>query len=346
MKILITGGLGGIGRPLVNWLVGGSHHTRVIDRAPDAILPGAEYAQCDITDFNALRERVEDVDAIVHLAAIISPTRGLPQDIFHINTAGTFNVYQAAAETGVSRVINVSSINTLGYNFGLVPVPLQYFPIDEDHPSFTTDPYSFSKQVCEQIGDYFWRRDHLTSLSLRLAGVYDPAGFTESRMRKFIAGLKEVLAALLVRPPEERNALVGRGLALFDATRPERAVPGAIDSLTDRTLDLVEKSPEAAAIGFTHGGHSDFWTSIDVRDVCQAIEKALQADLRGHHRLQINDSHNLAGIESEKLARLFFPEVIRRTRPLVGTESLVSIDRARALIGFEPLHSVERFYTP
>lgn len=345
MKILITGGLGGIGRPLVDWLGDGDHRVRVIDREPDADLPGAEYAQCDITDFDSLREVVEGVDAVVHLAAIISPARGLPQDIFHVNATGTFNVYQAAVETGVRRVINISSINTLGYNFGLVPAPIQYFPIDEDHPGFTTDPYSFSKQVCEQIADYFWRRDHLTSLSLRLTGVYDPADFTASRLRKFIAGLNEVLAALLERPPEEREKLVAGGLALFDATRPERAVPGAIDSLTDRTLDLVEKSPQAAVVGFTHGGHSDLWTSIDVRDVCQAIEKALRADLRGHHRLQINDSHNLAGIESEKLARLFFPEVIRRTRPLVGTESLVSIDRARALIGFEPLHSVERFYT-
>ncbi|MEE2872292.1 MAG: hypothetical protein VX893_05185 [Candidatus Latescibacterota bacterium] len=39
------------------------------------------------------------------------------------------------------------------------------------------------------------------------------------------------------------------------------------------------------------------------------------------------------------LLQLFYPDVSERTRPIVGNESLVSIERARTLIGFEPEYS-------
>lgn len=344
MRILLTGGLGGIGRWLTRWLAQAGHTLRVLDRAPHADLPHAEYSPCDVTDYAALRRQMEGMEAVVHLAAIISPARGLAQDIFDVNGRGTFNAYQAAVEAGVRRFINFSSINTLGYNFGVKPAPIHYFPIDEDHPSFTTDPYSFSKTIGEQIGEYFWRRDGFSSLSLRPCGVVDPEVYRPEQLRQFIAGLNQVLQALVERPQAERRAIARRALELFDATRARRALPGAIDNLAERTLDLAAQSPDAAAAGFTHGGHSDFWTIVDVRDVCQAVEKGLNAELAGHHALLITDSHNLAGIESELLADTFFPEATRRVRPLQGTESLVSIERARALIGYEPAHSVRQLY--
>ena len=53
----------------------------------------------------------------------------------------------------------------------------------------------------------------------------------------------------------------------------------------------------------------------------------------------MHDSRNWTGIESETLLGLFFPEVKARKRPLKGTETLVSIDRARDVIGFEPEYS-------
>ena len=87
-------------------------------------------------------------------------------------------------------------------------------------------------------------------------------------------------------------------------------------------------------------GRSNFWASIDARDSAQAIEKGLLADYQGSFPLFINDSHNFSGIETETLAGLFFPGVKTRKRPIEGTESLVSIDKARALLGFEPEHSI------
>ncbi len=68
------------------------------------------------------------------------------------------------------------------------------------------------------------------------------------------------------------------------------------------------------------------------------------AEYEGSHALYVNESHNLPGVESEMLAQLFFPETTVRKRPLVGTEALVSLEKARRLIGFEPENSVSQWF--
>jgi nucleoside-diphosphate-sugar epimerase len=86
----------------------------------------------------------------------------------------------------------------------------------------------------------------------------------------------------------------------------------------------------------------NFWAFVDERDSAQAIEKGLTADREGSHVLFINDAHNWLLYDTEKLLSVMFPEVTGRKRPIRGSDSLVSIDKARDLIGFEPEHSVAR----
>jgi nucleoside-diphosphate-sugar epimerase len=50
------------------------------------------------------------------------------------------------------------------------------FSIDEEHPLYTTDPNSFSKQMIEEFGGYFWRRAGVSSVFLRFPAVYDLEG--------------------------------------------------------------------------------------------------------------------------------------------------------------------------
>ncbi|MDF1516109.1 MAG: NAD-dependent epimerase/dehydratase family protein [Anaerolineae bacterium] len=90
-------------------------------------------------------------------------------------------------------------------------------------------------------------------------------------------------------------------------------------------------------------GYSNFWASIDARDSAQAIEKGLLADYKGSHPLWINDSHNSAGVPTEMLAAWFYSDV-PLTQRIPGTESLVSIEKARNLLGFEPEYSISRFW--
>ena len=342
MKILVTGGTGNVGRAAVQCLVENGHQVRVIGRRTDIEIEGAEYHPCDIRDFESLREHVRGQEGILHLAAIPYPGGGPGQQVFHINCTGTYNVYRAAADEGIARISSASSINALGFNYGLRGFEIQYFPVDEAHPTCTTDSYSFSKQVVEEIGDYFWRREGISSVNLRLPGVYEILPERMERMQAYNARFQEAFAELMSAPEAGRQERVRRAIASFDATRPERSQPMPREEMRKRWRAMRE-DPDMALL-FGGFGRSNFWASIDARDSAQALEKGLLTDYQGSHALFVNDSHNAAGIDSETLVSVFFPEVTVRKHVLAGTETLVSIDRARSLIGFEPEHSIRTWF--
>ena len=114
MRILVTGGTGTVGREAVKRLVAHGHEVLVIGRREGLSLQDADYQSCDINDFDALREMVRGREVIVHLAAIPNPMLGPGQEIFRVNCSGTFNVFEAAAQEGIKRIVSASSINALG----------------------------------------------------------------------------------------------------------------------------------------------------------------------------------------------------------------------------------------
>lgn len=331
MRVLVTGGTGAVGRCAVTRLVESGHHVRVIGRRPDLEIEGGDYYSCDINDYAALRRQAEGMEGIVHLAAIPHPSRGSSEEIFRVNCAGTFNVYQAAAEEGIRRVVGASSINAFGYNFGVKPFSLRYFPIDEEHPTMTTDPYSFSKQIMEETAEYFWRREGLSGVCLRLPFVYELDSERRPRYAQFRKRRAARYGELFSCDGEAQREQVARVFALIEEMREERAF--------EAPHQRERRGHPDRPLLF---GVTNFWTSIDARDSAQAIEKGLLAEYEGSHPLFVNDSHNSTGIESEMLLRAFFPEVTQRKEPIAGTDALVSIGRARALLGFEPEFSANR----
>lgn len=345
MRIVVTGGIGNVGRTAVARLLRHGHEVRILDRiAPEAIeeslwetVRDAEYHQVDTTDYAGLAPLFEGMDAVVHLAAYASPHPAPAHEIFRVNCDGTFNVYQAAANAGIKRVVSASSINALGYNFGIKGFPIQYFPIDEAHPNFTTDIYSFSKCMLEETAAYFWRRDGISGVCLRFPGVMNPTLRRGNWINFFREGARTAFDAVLALPPDTRiarlRALVERQEA-WRAERPHEWRPGASRWMWDRLEG--PRLPEEMLIW----GRTDFWAIIHVEDVAQAIEKGLTADYEGSHPLFVNDKYNALGVPSRQLAELFFPEVTMWKRPVEGSESLVSYARAQALIGFEPEHPV------
>jgi nucleoside-diphosphate-sugar epimerase len=329
MDVLVTGGTGDVGRAAVARLVSHGHHVRVIGRTEHITIEGAEYRACDVGDFERLRDTMRGMQAVVHLAAIRHPSMAPGQEIFRLNCSGTYNVYRAAADEGIRRVVVASSINALGYYFGAKSFGLSYLPVDEAHPTFTTDPYSFSKQVLEEIAAYFWRREGISGVCLRLPAVYEahPAG--RNLLLEFVSRCRRDTQQLLSMPYERQRAQVRELIARVEELRAERHWE---QPLTDLGMHV----PDAPLIF----GRNNLFTSVDARDAAQAIERGLLADYEGAHTLFVNDAQNCVGIESETLARVFYPEVHQWKRRLRGTESLVSIDRARTLLGFEPAYSL------
>ena len=321
------------GRCAVARLIRSGHEVKVIGRREAMEIEGGAYRSCDINDYAGLREQVRGMEGIVHLAAIPYPGGGTPEEIFRVNCEGTFNVYQAAAEEGIKRVVSASSINALGYNFGVKSFALSYFPIDEEHPCVTTDAYSFSKQILEDTADYFWRREGISGVCLRLPGVYEVEGDRKEMAEKRLPPMRKLYDEIMDLPEEERKERVRGILAQIEALRQGRAF--------ERRDHWKEIDRDTMHLIF---GIDNFWTSIDAEDSAQALEKGLLADYEGSHPLFVNDSHNIVGLKSELLVRTFFPDVQGRTRKIEGTEALVSIGRARELLDFEPEYSVSNWW--
>jgi UDP-glucose 4-epimerase len=174
MQIAITGGSGRIGRAVIELALSHGHSVVSVDRAPPAhgaVQPGVTHVQAEIADYPAFEQALRGCDALVHLAAIPSP-RGHPDYVVHNNNVtASYNALSAAAQLGIARVCQASSVNATGAAFSRWP-RYDYFPLDEQHATYNEDSYSLSKWICEQQGDSFARRyEAITIASLRFHWV-------------------------------------------------------------------------------------------------------------------------------------------------------------------------------
>lgn len=158
MKIAVTGGSGGIGRAITDAALAGGHGVVSIDRVdPKEPVAGVTYIKADTDDYDALVAAFAGCDAVIHMAAIPHPMNDPNHVVHNNNVVGSYNALRAAAEHGILRVCQASSVNAIGQAYSREP-RYDYFPIDEDHPNYAEDPYSLSKWICEQQADAFARR--------------------------------------------------------------------------------------------------------------------------------------------------------------------------------------------
>lgn len=336
MRVLITGGAGHVGKAMTQRFVDHGWDVEVIGIEPKAEVQGANYTQCDILNYAALRDVMRGCEAVVHLAAIPCANLMSGSATFSINAAGTFNVFEAAEAQGIKRIVQASSINAIGAAWGLVDINPAYLPMDEAHTTYTTDPYSFSKQMVEEIGAYYWRRAGITSVALRFPYVYPASTLHSEDFQTERGELTAALDAFQQLPQETQQAQ-------FHAMR-ERVLHfrqrRSMEQQGDWQTLFTEYPLEDWLWRICLFDRFDLWAYIDERDAAQAAEKALTATFEGSHVLFVNAANNRLNYDSQTLARIFYPGVQTYKQAIVGTQSLVSIEKARRLIGFEPDYSV------
>ncbi len=114
MTILITGADGIVGRALRSELAHHHDKFRLLDlREITDPAPGEETIVGNITDQAALREAMRGVSGVVHLAGCTTDA-DIDEQIAG-NVLGAFNVYEAARQAGVERVVFASSHHVVGY---------------------------------------------------------------------------------------------------------------------------------------------------------------------------------------------------------------------------------------
>ncbi|MDB5505370.1 MAG: hypothetical protein JWR75_8 [Devosia sp.] len=160
MKIALTGSSGGVGRAIATEALAQGHTLVGIDRvaAPEAEeRDNFHFIQADMDEYDKLVAAFEGCDAVIHMAAIPSPGRHPDHVVHNNNVVGSYNALRAAVEHGIMRICQASSVNAIGHSYSRDP-RYDYFPIDEEHPNYSEEPYSLSKWICEQQADSFARR--------------------------------------------------------------------------------------------------------------------------------------------------------------------------------------------
>jgi nucleoside-diphosphate-sugar epimerase len=189
MRIAVTGGGGELGRALIPFLLEQGHTVVCIDRAPPPAGPPSaqrpEFLAADTRDFGQFVASVRGCDALIHLAAHRSPLHMIDHVVYADNTVSSYNALSAAATLGINRVCLASSINAIGGAFSRAP-RYDYFPIDEQHPTYAEDAYSLSKWVLEQQADAFARRyEGMRIASLRFHSLVEQRQVAADMAQRF-----------------------------------------------------------------------------------------------------------------------------------------------------------------
>lgn len=173
MRVVVTGGSGKGGRWVVRELR--EHGWDVLN--VDLVHDGSPHGMCvlaDLADLGQCQELVAGADAVVHFAAIPAPLMRPEGETFRNNAISTYNVFSAAVDRGVTRIVWASSETVLGLPFDEPPA---FAPIDETHPPRPESSYALSKLVGETIAEQLARRTASTFLGLRISNIMEPGDY-------------------------------------------------------------------------------------------------------------------------------------------------------------------------
>jgi UDP-glucose 4-epimerase len=177
LKVLVTGGAGFIGSHLVDRLVSEGCIVRVLDDLSSGKLANIaghlsagrlEFVQGDIRDTALVGKCLSDVDAVVHLAALIDVAGSVvdPDLTYDVNVTGTFRLLKEAKRCKVRKFVLASSTAVYG--------DVKVLPVKEDAVLSPISPYAASKAAGEAFCTAFTNCYGLNTVRLRFFNVYGP----------------------------------------------------------------------------------------------------------------------------------------------------------------------------
>jgi dTDP-L-rhamnose 4-epimerase len=215
-KVLVTGGAGFIGSHTVEVLIEFGYHVIILDslepqvhgekwKPPDYASKDATFIHNDIRNLKLLKKIIREVDAIIHLAAIV----GVGQSMYQIkryvdvNTNGTANLLNALVneENDVKKLVVASSMSIYGEgkyycekcSTNIYPElrseeqlkkrqwnhtcptcnsPLTLLPTDEEKPLLSTSIYAMTKRHQEEMCLLIGKTYVIPTVALRYFNVY------------------------------------------------------------------------------------------------------------------------------------------------------------------------------
>jgi len=181
-RVLVTGGAGFIGSHLVDRLIAEGCRVRVIDDLSTGhrqnlahVIDRIEWMEADIADAEACRRAVQDVQFVLHQAALGSVPKSVddPRSSHSTNLNGTFNLLLAAVEHKIRRFIYAGSSSVYGDS--------EVSPKHESLPTCPMSPYAVQKLTGELYCRAFSECYGLETITLRYFNVFGPRQDPTSR---------------------------------------------------------------------------------------------------------------------------------------------------------------------
>jgi UDP-N-acetylglucosamine 4-epimerase len=298
MRILVTGGAGFIGANLVQHLLQRPdvEKIRVFDNLATGALKNIEefeinkkfqFVQGDIRDYESCLLACDGIDFISHQAALGSVPRSIndPLTTNNVNITGTLNMFTAAKEKGVKRVVYAASSSTYGDHPGLPKV--------EDKIGNPLSPYAVTKYVNELYARVFADVYGMELIGLRYFNVFGPKQNPEGA---YAAVIPLFIKAVLNNEPPLIN---GDGEHSRDFTFVENAVQA-------NTLALFTQKKEAINQVYNIA----FGTKTSLNEVFEMIKEIGGSDLAPKYGPERKGDvkHSLADISKAKELLGYHPE--------------------------------------
>jgi CDP-glucose 4,6-dehydratase len=191
-RALVTGGHGFVGSHLAAGLLREGVAVRVLDRPEPrrtdlggprrsgldllGVRAEVELAEADLLDAAGVAAAVAGCDAVFHLAAqtIVGVARRSPAATLDVNVRGAWNVFEAAREAAVERVVFASSDKAYG--------TAERLPYTEETPLRGAWPYDASKAAADTIARSYGTAYELPIAVTRFANVYGGGDLNFTRL--------------------------------------------------------------------------------------------------------------------------------------------------------------------
>jgi uronate dehydrogenase len=170
-KIVLTGAAGRLGGYLRKPLAAKCETLVSTDIAPltDPLIKGESFVQADLADYAKMAEIIKGADMVVHFGG--HPDEKPFEDILHANIIGCYNIWQAAHEAGVRRIVYASSIHAVGLHPKTTAINIHT-------PHRPDSYYGLAKCFAEDMAKLYWDKKGLEAVCLRILSC---ANVTNSR---------------------------------------------------------------------------------------------------------------------------------------------------------------------
>ena len=174
--VLFTGGAGFIGSHVIPLLLERDYRIRIMDnmfrgdrdKMAELVAGGnVELIDQDVRYGGSVQRAIKGCESVIHFAAVsINKSVADSDESMDINMIGNHNVFAAAADEGVRRLVFASSASVYG--------DPEKLPMHEDDPLHPLTPYCISKRAGEDLLGFYQRSKGLNWIALRFFNVYGP----------------------------------------------------------------------------------------------------------------------------------------------------------------------------